>query len=157
MKKLSPTARRLIVCVATLQLLFLIVGLPVILFVYPFATPLPYILGLAAGGVFSAVKVWMMQRSFEKTVEMSADKADNYGKLQFLLRYLFTAVFLVAVFLLRRWINPVGAVLGIFALQLSSYITTFWEGRLEKGNEKKYRPYSEIEEEEEKQKEEPLI
>ena len=157
MKKLSPTSRRLIISVACLQLVFLVVGLPVILFVYRFASPLAYILGLVAGGAFSIAKVWMMERGFEKTMNLPADKADNYGKLQYLLRYLFTIAFLVAVFLLRRWVDPIGSILGIFALQLASYITNFWEGRLEKGKEKTYRPYEEVVSEEEAEKEEPLL
>ena len=157
MKKISPTAARLMICVAAITALFWVVGLVVILFFHRFAPPLSYTAGLAVGGAVSAWKVYMMQRSFESLAGKPGEKANNIGTLFFLVRYLLTAAFLVVAFLLPGWLNPVGAVGGIVSLQFASYATAAWERKLDKGKPKNYRPYEEVvaEEEREKQEREP--
>lgn len=132
MKGLSKTSRYLIISIGVIQAVLLVVGLLVILFAYPFAPPLAFAVGMVAGGLFSCWRVWQMERGFKRTVEMEQEKADNYGKAQFLLRYVASIVFLVAVFLLRKWVSPIGAIIGILALQLASFVVNIWLNKEEK-------------------------
>ena len=109
-----------------------VVGLGVILLAWPFAKPLPYLLGLLAGGGLSAAKLFLLKRNLGKTIDLESEQAQNLTRLHFVLRHLLTAAVLACVVLLRTYFDLIGTLLGILSLQLAAYVVGWIERREEK-------------------------
>lgn len=85
---------------------------------------LPYILGLLLGTVFSIVKLILLEKSIDKSLEMDGTPAQNYIFTQYILRYILTALVLFFA-VTDKNLNIIGFIIGLFSLQLSAYITGF--------------------------------
>lgn len=120
--KLSKTANIMLFTVAGVCLVLLVVGLIVTLFIYPFEKPLAFALGLAAGGVMSLLKVVLLDRSIDHSVDMESKQAQNYARLQAIARYGLTLVFVAAIVVFPKVIGLFGAIMGMLSLQLGAYI-----------------------------------
>ena len=131
--QLNQTARRMFLALAAIVGCLAVVGLGVILLAWPFAKPLPYLLGLLAGGGLSAAKLFLLKRNLGKTIDLESEQAQNLTRLHFVLRHLLTAAVLACVVLLRTYFVLIGTLLGILSLQLAAYV----EGWIERREEKK--------------------
>ena len=83
---------------------------------------LPFALGTALGIACNILKVQMLNRAVKKALIMEPKKAGNYIRIQYLIRYLITALALVFAALVP-FINLFGTALGILSMQAASFIT----------------------------------
>ncbi|MDR2931923.1 MAG: ATP synthase subunit I [Oscillospiraceae bacterium] len=121
----SKTAAVMCYALGGLFLFFLVIGLLVSVFIYPFEAPAPYALGLFVGCASSVLKVILMEKSLGKAADMEEKGAKNYGALMAMSRYFLTiAVFLLVVFF-RDIFGLFGTIIGVLALQFSAYIANF--------------------------------
>ena len=81
---------------------------------------LPFALGAVMGAGLNVVKILLMERTVDKSVVMEKSRAENYLRLQYLLRYLLTgAVLIAAVFV--PFLNLWGAALGILTMPVATF------------------------------------
>ncbi len=118
---LSQTSKRLISCIIAIFALLLVVGLAVILFVYPFERPIPYVLGLFLGSLVATLKVILLERTINRAMDMDAKGAQNFSQLQYLMRYILTGAVLVVAALVPQ-ISMIAAIVGVLTLQPAAYI-----------------------------------
>lgn len=128
---LKQTARYMMYGVAGLTVLFLLVGLVVIQFIYPFEPPLAFSLGLVLGSLLTVFKIYLLQRSIQQAVDQEEHAAKNYATLQFLLRHGLTLGFLVLC-VLSDHVGLFGGILGFLTMQFSAYIANYLLSRKEK-------------------------
>lgn len=102
----------------------IIAGLGLLLSVWLPYSPLAYLLGLVLGSLTSLVKVYLLDRAINRTIDLEAKQASLYMSWQYLLRLGLTALALVLGAILE-WINLWGVVLGILAFQLAAYSIKF--------------------------------
>lgn len=122
--RLSRTASVMCAVTGALFLLLLALGLLVIHFVHAFERPLPYTVGLLTGCLLSAVKVVLLEKVLERSLDLQEEKpAKNYAHLQSLLRYLLTIVVLLSVVAFPRVFGLWGMIVGVLSLQASAYIS----------------------------------
>lgn len=75
-----------------------------------------YAKGLAFGGIFSILKLKLMEISLRKATSLPPDKAQAYGSLQYFIRFILTGVVLV-VAALEPSIDIIGMIIGLLALK----------------------------------------
>jgi len=87
---------------------------------------LPFALGVIVTSSLNILKIVMLERSIQKTLNMdNPDTGKNYIRLQYLFRYFITAVVLVIIGLLHvyfdepRIISIWGALFGLFTMQIA--------------------------------------
>ena len=127
MQRHNPTVRIMLLALLVILLILAAIGLAVILLLYPFEKPLPFLLGLATGGALSGVKLLMLEKSLNRTLDMESGHATNMARLHFILRYAVTIAVLALVVILRAYVGIIGTALGIFAMQLTVYVYGFYE------------------------------
>lgn len=110
--------------VAAISLLIFLVGVF-------FTEPLGWGIGCLLGCGFTIVRLKMMETSVQKSVQMDAKRASRYAKAQYFLRYILSALVLIAAAVVP-WINPISTVLAMISLKLATYV----QGLLDK----KFRP-----------------
>lgn len=86
---------------------------------------LQYILGVLLGGVFSALKLVLMERSLSKSADMQSVRSSGYAAAHYVLRYLLTVGVLVLAMIMRNTFNFFGVIIGILLLQFSAYLATY--------------------------------
>lgn len=128
----SNTAKRLLISLAGVLAVLLVAGEGVILLLWRFESPLPFLLGLLVGGALSASKVILLEKSLQKTLNMDEKQAENASRAYFLGRYALTIAVLAVVVLLRQYVGIIGCAAGIVAMQIAVYVTNFWESRAAK-------------------------
>jgi len=115
----------MILMVAIVCLALLAAGMFVIYFVYPFEGMPQYASGLLLGCVHSVLKVVLLEKSISNTADMEKKPAENYAKLQFLMRYAITGVTFAIVIIFRGVFGLFGTILGVLSLQAAAHITGF--------------------------------
>ncbi|MCL2202133.1 MAG: hypothetical protein FWB75_09225 [Oscillospiraceae bacterium] len=122
--KLSIIGKKMIFFVAVTALVFIAGG---IIF-FRSIEALYFAFGVVLTSGLNAIKVFLLERTVNRTLDMDdPNTGGNYVKLQYLLRYFLTAVVLALVALVQifadpPFINVIGAILGIFTLQISVII-----------------------------------
>jgi hypothetical protein len=119
---MKRTDRTLIACEILLCAVFLAVGLLAIRLIHPFESPLRYSLGLALGCASSVVKIILLRRSLEKTLDMDGAEARTRGRLHAAGRYLVTMAAVVLAILFRDLFGVIGLIVGILSMQLTAFI-----------------------------------
>lgn len=122
--KLSYTAKTMCGVIGIIFGGFLLVGLIVSIFIYRFESPLAYSVGLFLGSALSLVKVILLEKALNSSVELESQKAKNYSSLQAILRYALTIIVLLLVVFFPKVFGLFGAIIGVLSLQLAAYITT---------------------------------
>ena len=84
-----------------------------------------YLIGLFIGASVTAVRLFWLERSVGRSLNMEKQGATNYMRLTFLARYAIMAVVLVAVFLTRNYSMITGVIIGLISLQPAAYIFGF--------------------------------
>lgn len=121
--KISKTAAVMCTVIGVLFLALLAIGLLVAVFLYPFERPAAYALGLLLGCLLSAVKVVLLERALDRSMDMEGAPAKGYASLMAVLRYLLTIFALLPVFFFRDVFGLSGVIIGILSLQAAAYIT----------------------------------
>lgn len=86
-----------------------------------------YALGIGLGYVFSCIKLYMLEKNLEKSVDMDKEGAASYTRLMYMARYFLTLVVLGAAAVIPE-ISLLGMFFGIVLLQPAALIA----GRIEK-------------------------
>lgn len=83
--------------------------------------------GLALGGIFSILKLKLMEVTFSKALSKPPGAAKNYATFHYFLRYLLSILVLV-IGALEPSINLVGVIIALISMKIAAY----WQGYLEK-------------------------
>lgn len=132
-----------------LQLTILIVAILAIIFgisVIVLDDPWVFAKGLAFGGIFSILKVKLMESTMKKAVKKDPAKAQAYASLHYFLRYLLTGIVLV-IGALEPSISLLGTVIGILSLKLAAYLQGYREKPTPKDGSVEFVEWEEDEEE----------
>ncbi|NLV86097.1 MAG: hypothetical protein GX025_02590 [Clostridiales bacterium] len=126
---MKPTqlAKKMILIICVLMLIFMAASA----IYYRSLACLPFIYGCLLGGALSSYKVILLDKTVDKALGLEQSTADNYVKLQHLLRFFLSAAVLVAAALVPA-ISLWGAVAGVFSFQLSLYVLRLTEKFSEK-------------------------
>ena len=122
--ELSKTAKWMIFFVGASALVFIIIGAAV----YRSVDALYFAIGVVLTSSLNVAKVWLLERTVQKTLEMDDPSAGkNYVRFNFLLRYVLTGLVLAAAGMISVYVEPPfiniwGAIAGIFTLQISVII-----------------------------------
>ncbi|WP_250278064.1 ATP synthase subunit I [[Clostridium] colinum] len=82
-----------------------------------------FLIGLIFGTIFSILKLILLEKTLNKAMEMTEQKAINYTRIHYTLRYFLTfVVLLIAVY---KDFNIVGVIIGILLTVPSVYIVNF--------------------------------
>lgn len=82
-----------------------------------------FLIGLTFGTIFSILKLILLEKTLSKAMNMSGQKAINYTRIHYTLRYFLTfVVLLVAVY---RKFNLFGVIIGILLTTPAVYISSF--------------------------------
>jgi len=121
--RISETAAIMCSAVAVLFFILSAIGVGVImLFFEPFDI-LFFMIGLLSGCLLTILKIFMMEKTLNKALDMEKANAKNYAAFQTILRNLLTLAVLVAVAFLTRVFGLAGIVAGIITMQISGYVT----------------------------------
>lgn len=123
-RELSRTAQLLIYSLLGLAVIFEVLGIIVSLF-YKFE-PLPkFTLGLVSGTLVSIIKVFSMDKSINKIVDMDEQDAKTRGQLYSTLRYFITFAYVALVIVFRKYIGVIGAIIGLLSLQVAAFTANY--------------------------------
>nr|WP_317357445.1 ATP synthase subunit I [uncultured Tyzzerella sp.] len=115
--KISDTLKQIIITMIALALI--VCGISVF-FVNDIKS---FLIGIAFGTVFSVLKLMLIEKTLSKAMDMSGQKAVNYTRVHYTLRYFLTfAVLLVAAY---RDFNIIAVIIGILLPSPAVYIVKF--------------------------------
>lgn len=118
MLRVSNTNKHIILTIISLSLIIFGVGC---FFAKDVKT---YFLGLFLGTLFSILKIILLEKTLEKSINMNPEKAVNYTRLHYSLRYLLTgAVLIIAA--KNPNLSLIGVILGILILRPALFIISF--------------------------------
>lgn len=118
---------------------FAALGLGIILLVYPFETVSQYLLGLLLGCFVTAIRILLMDRAIDKTVDLPEKQAKNKYQLLFFLRYGILIVFAAILIIFNQVFGIWGGVVGIICMQFSAYGANYLLTKYEKKTGKKLK------------------
>lgn len=124
--KLSYLAKKMITIMGVSFIVFVLASI----IYYRSLSFFPFALGVLLGTALSMMKVIMIEKVVDKSLEMDTKTAPNYIKLQYMVRFLFTGILLVAAALVP-FISLWGAACGILSFQLSAYLVKFFFKRVD--------------------------
>jgi len=91
----------------------------------PTGEAFPFALGVVLTSVLNILKIFMLERTAKKIVEMTDPNAGkNYLRLQYLFRFFLTGAILLAA-AVTPFINMLGAIAGVFTLQIAAFSLKF--------------------------------
>ena len=107
---MSDTCKKLSTVIAVLGLIALVVGL------FFAGNKIYWIVGIVLGTVASLIKVYMLERTLDKAVDMDPKNANNYTRANYTMRLVVSVVIVVLACLVEQ-INVVGVLLGLLLVQ----------------------------------------
>jgi hypothetical protein len=132
--KLSLAARKLITSIIVVSLVFAAAGVSAAIFhqctdgcthIIEWIKPVPFALGVILVAGLNIVKVFMIERTVNKTAEIGdVGTGKTYIRLQYLARFGLTAVVLIVAALVD-FIDIWGAVAGVIAFQIAAFSLKF--------------------------------
>ena len=122
--KMSYTCKKLSTVIAVLGLIALVVGL------FFASNKIYWIVGIVLGTVASLGKVYMLERTLDKAVDMDPKNANNYTRANYTMR--LVSVVIVVLACIVEQINVVGVLIGLLLVQPAAYITNFITANKEK-------------------------
>ena len=116
----SVIVRKMSIVMLIAALVIIVAGAAASIY-FPELRPISFALGVLLSTGLNIIKVFWLDRAVKTATAMEDQKtAANYIRLQYLLRFLFTAlVLLIAVFV--PFIELLGAVIGIFTFHVAKY------------------------------------
>ena len=124
----SETAAIMCTVITVLFFILLAIGSGVLFFIYGYEYILPFATAILIGCALSIIKVALIEKSLNKSMDMESEKARSFSSLQTIARHFLTAIILVPIFLFRDFFGYAGingGILGITSLQISAYIANF--------------------------------
>ena len=115
---MSDTCKKLSTVIAVLGLIALVVGL------FFAGNKIYWIVGIVLGTIASLIKVYMLERTLDKAVDMDPKNANNYTRANYTMRLVVSVVIVVLACLVEQ-INVVGVLIGLLLVQPAAYITNF--------------------------------
>ena len=112
---MSYTTKRVLKIMLILEIIVLGVGMVFTKY------PLYYALGVVLGTAVSSMQLILMEKTFNRSVDMSPADAQNYARLHYMLRMAVVAV-IVVIAIKVRFIDILGFVLGILPMAPAVYI-----------------------------------
>lgn len=82
---------------------------------------LGYSKGILFGTVFAILKVILLERTINKSVDMPIENAQNYTRLHYMLRYFLTGIVLT-ISALEPSISFIGVIISLVTLRPAVYI-----------------------------------
>ncbi len=116
----STMTKALILKVLILLLIAFAIG---ILFVND---KMAYIQGLLLGGIFTILKIKLMESTFKRAMNKEPNAAKRYVQAHYMLRYLLSFIVLF-VGIVTPTINSIAVILALLSLKAAAY----WQGFLE--------------------------
>ena len=122
--ELSKMAKWMILMICAAAIGLIIIGTAI----YRSIDALYFAIGVILTSSLNVGKVWLLERTVQKTLEMDDPASGkNYVRINFLLRYILTGIVLAAAGLVSVYVDPPfiniwGAIAGIFTLQISVII-----------------------------------
>ncbi|NMA83906.1 MAG: hypothetical protein GX962_08590 [Epulopiscium sp.] len=92
----------------------------------------PFWLGMITGTICSVVKIYMMEASINKALQMDKKQANLYTNVQYILRYTLTAGVLIVLAITQPPIAILGGTIGLFTMKIAVYIYQFQENKNKK-------------------------
>ncbi|MCD7905731.1 MAG: ATP synthase subunit I [Clostridiales bacterium] len=132
MVKFSETYKRVVLIQLGLCLIAFVIGGVFIPFDGSFSLApsfFSYALGIGLGFLFSCLKLYMLEKSLEKSVDMEKKDASSYARLMYMARYFITLVVLGAAAFIKE-VSLLGMFLSIILLQPAAIIAGIREKRL---------------------------
>jgi len=127
--KISRTSKNIIIMIGLAALAFIIAG---IIF-HRSIHALYFAIGVILTSSLNVGKVFLLEKTVNNTLELKDENAGkNYVKLQFLFRYVLTALVLLGVGLINLYFDPPfisiwGTIAGMFTLQIAVIIVRHWK------------------------------
>ena len=122
---MSYTCKKLSTVIAVLGLIALVVGL------FFASNKIYWIVGIVLGTVASLGKVYMLERTLDKAVDMDPKNANNYTRANYTMRLVVSVVIVVLACIVEQ-INVVGVLIGLLLVQPAAYINNFITANKEK-------------------------
>lgn len=85
-----------------------------------------YIQGLLLGGLFTILKIKLMENTFKRAVDKEPNAATNFARVHYMLRYVLTFCVLF-VGIAVPTINGIAVIIALLTMKLAA----FWQGALE--------------------------
>lgn len=123
--KMSDTCKRLSAVIAVLGLVALIVGL------FFAGNKIYWIVGIVLGTAVSLVKVYMLEKTLNRAVDMDPKNANNYTRANYTMRLVVSVVIVVLACVVEQ-VNVIGVLIGLLLVQPAAYITNFITANKEK-------------------------
>lgn len=117
--------QKIIYCNSRTRLIALVVGL------FFASNKIYWIVGIVLGTVASLGKVYMLERTLDKAVDMDPKNANNYTRANYTMRLVVSVVIVVLACIVEQ-INVVGVLIGLLLVQPAAYITNFITANKEK-------------------------
>ena len=124
---ISAPAKKMIIIIAIATAAIMAVGAALYLALgsLPSGEALPFAIGVLLTSSLNALKVYLLDRTVKRALDMEdAKSGKSYMTFQYMLRYLLTGAVLV-VAALTPFINLIGAIVGIFTMQIGAYSVKF--------------------------------
>lgn len=118
--KISDLAKRMILTILIIALICVVVSA----IYYRSLEFIPFLLGTLLGTAVSIIKVFLLERTVNKALEMEKKKAGAYVSVHHLLRLLLSGAALLAGALVPQ-VSLWGVVAGVFAYQIAVYGVRF--------------------------------
>ena len=112
--------------IALLKGVFVICALGAVVGLFFVADSLMYVGGVAIGGLISALKIILLERSVNRVLELDAKDAKSIMRKGSMSRYLLTGL---ALFLSIHFLGTsgfIGAIVGILSMQFSAFVAHFY-------------------------------
>lgn len=116
--KISPLAKRMIITIFIIALASVLISI----IYYRSLDFLPFLYGIILGSVVSIAKIFLLEHTVNKAIDLEKHKASSYVTVQYILRLVVTGVVLYLGAVVPQ-INLLGVVVGILAFQAAVYGT----------------------------------
>ncbi|MDD2269056.1 MAG: ATP synthase subunit I [Eubacteriales bacterium] len=116
--KISPFAKRMIISILIIALASVLISI----IYYRSLDFLPFLYGVVLGSAVSIAKIFLLEHTVNKAIDLEKHKASSYVTVQYILRLVVTGVVLYLGAVVPQ-INLLGVVIGILAFQAAVYIT----------------------------------
>lgn len=121
MFNLSDTCKRLIFSDIICTIVLFAAGLAVIFAGYYNESVMSFTLGIVFAGLFTVLKLMLLEKAVNKAVDMNPEDSRNYMRMHYMSRYFLTGV-VVVISIFVEAISLFGVILGLFALTPAAFI-----------------------------------
>lgn len=116
--RISPLAKRMIITILVIALASVLISI----IYYRSLDFLPFLYGVVLGSAVSIAKIFLLEHTVNKAIDLEKHKASSYVTVQYILRLVVTGIVLYLGAVVPQ-INLLGVVIGILAFQAAVYST----------------------------------